>query len=153
MPGEKLPAKANGVALSLSAAEPSGSFGLLFYPSWKRKGWAAARLAGTRTGSPDPLSPPPAGSWGGPGGPTPLTCMENEDLQRGRELLRCPFSWCQSRFLSKELRARRSRFFSAPAFKMVPASRLKFMGTDGEISETLVKSYRVFFTMCCWFPS
>lgn len=80
VPWEKLPAKANGVALSLFAAEPSGRFGAVFYPSCKSKGWAATRLAGARTGSPDPLSPPPAGSWGGPGGPVLLAPTENAEL-------------------------------------------------------------------------
>lgn len=45
------------------------------------------------------------------------------------------------------------RAFLSARLQNGAASRLKFMGTDGEISKTGVRSYRVFFTMCCRFPS
>lgn len=72
--------------------------------------------------------------------------LQHRSLAPGRDPAALPAG--TGRVLPKERRA-----FLSARLQNGAASCLKFMGTDGEISKTVARSYRVFFTMCCWFPS
>lgn len=62
--------------------------------------------------------------------------------------MQCPFRQALELLPAQGIQGCILSLFKVSAFKMVAASHLKFMGTDGWISETGVTSYRVFFTTC-----